>query len=1053
MRRIGAAFLLFLVAPVPALVAQTTDAAIVGRVLAETEPLADVEVEVLNAATGFRATVISNASGRFAFLQLPLGGPYRLTARRVGYEPETRDGYTLGLGDRIDLELELRAVAVELAAIEVRADTLAERRQRIGGNSRIDGDALATLPTANRNFTDLTSLTPSAGSQQSLFGQRWTSTDVRLDGLQARNLTRAGEYGAGPYTLSIEAIREFEVNANVYDVSQGRQGGGSISAATRSGTNTLAGTVFGYYRNDGLSAGTDFLGRGRDVRDFTAVQWGASVGGPIVRDRAHFFVAFDRQDGSEPLFTGLVRTPQEEIVAGVAADSLTRLISILQTLYGLDGSTPQLGRLDRSPTANTLFARLDWELGARHRLTLRHNYGDFDNPLSGGVDQPITLEEARSNFRSREHQALAALRSTLGAATQNELKLGFSSARRTLDPVTRLPRGFVRIRSNLPDGNVGDIRVQFGGNRLAPDDSRETQVQLIDHVYVQRGNILFTAGTDNSLARLTTFIAEGQSGLFEFETLGDLEALRPFRFSRAVPLASEPMTHQHVLELGLYAQAEWRPSPALAITGGARWDGASFLTTPAYNPLADQALGVRTDRRPESWVNLQPRAQIVWMPGRDGRNIVRLGGGLFTAQLPYYAQHNQLLNDGLQVIDIDIRTGLPLPDYLAFRSDPATIPGIPAGSAAPPAFVNVVGDGFTLPRTWKASVSYQRHITDWLTLTGSLLASKTNHNYYYVDRNLVASPAFRLDNESTRPVFVPAATIDSRGRTNVRNALQDPHLSRVLELVSIGEANQRSVVAEAALRLPAGGSAWLSYTWNRARDNSTYGCCLARTATTFTAIPGDPRDLSGSWGSSDLDFRHKVVVVAASPELWGFRLGARYVGQNGRPFSAVVNGDINGDESNANDLAFVFNPADPATPPDVAAAMERVLDNPDNVAAEYLHGNLGRIATRNGAFAPWNSRIDLRLSKRIGTFRGQAAELTVDVFNFANLLDGDWGGQYLLPQGISNQNPVVQRVPLLNVIGFDQTTRRYIYSVNESFGVLQKQGDPYQIQLGVRYAF
>ncbi|HEX2450470.1 MAG TPA: hypothetical protein VHJ69_04995 [Gemmatimonadales bacterium] len=133
--------------------------------------------------------------------------------------------------------------------------------------------------------------------------------------------------------------------------------------------------------------------------------------------------------------------------------------------------------------------------------------------------------------------------------------------------------------------------------------------------------------------------------------------------------------------------------------------------------------------------------------------------------------------------------------------------------------------------------------------------------------------------------------------------------------------------------------------------------------------------------------------------------------------------------------------------------MRRVLDNPDNVAADYLRENLGRIATRNGALSPWNSRIDVRLSKRIGTFRGQAAELIVDVFNFTNLLDHDWGGQYLLPQGISNQNPVVQQLPLLNVIGFDQTTRRYVYSVNESFGVLQKQGDPYQVQIGMRYEF
>ncbi|MGH7516237.1 MAG: hypothetical protein ACREOC_02025 [Gemmatimonadales bacterium] len=152
-----------------------------------------------------------------------------------------------------------------------------------------------------------------------------------------------------------------------------------------------------------------------------------------------------------------------------------------------------------------------------------------------------------------------------------------------------------------------------------------------------------------------------------------------------------------------------------------------------------------------------------------------------------------------------------MPDYAAYRNGPASIPGIPAGAAAPPAFVNVVGEGFALPRTWKASVAYQRRVTDWLTLTGSLLASETDRNYYYVDRNLAAAPAFTLGNEAGR--LRSRREIDSRGRTNVRNALRDPRLSRVLELVSIGEASQQSVVVAAAVRLLAGGSVWLAYTW------------------------------------------------------------------------------------------------------------------------------------------------------------------------------------------------------------------------------------------------
>jgi hypothetical protein len=167
------------------------------------------------------------------------------------------------------------------------------------------------------------------------------------------------------------------------------------------------------------------------------------------------------------------------------------------------------------------------------------------------------------------------------------------------------------------------------------------------------------------------------------------------------------------------------------------------------------------------------------------------------------------------------------------------------------------------------------------------------------------------------------------------------------------------------------------------------------------------------------------------------------VGNSGRPFSLVVSRDINGDDAAANDLAFVFDPADPATPPEVAGALQRVLDNPDNVARDYLRARVGRIAERNAVRAPWVQRLDVRLARAFPTLRGQQAELTVDVFNFANLLNDKWGARQLAG---GTQT-------LYDVTGFDQTTRRYRYRVNENVGVLREQGDPYQIQAGLRYAF
>jgi hypothetical protein len=1036
--------------------AQTVDASILGSVRDSAGAgVAGAVVTARNTVTGVESRGATTSTGRFAFLELPLGGPYTITVRRLGFRPETRSAYRLTLGSRVVIDVVMHRASAELDPIVI-AGTPGERRApSMGANFRVSGEQLAAVPAVNRNFTDLAALAPTTGVQSSLLGQRWTSTDIRVDGAQARNMLRAGEFGAGPFTLSMEAISEFEVTSAVYDVTQGRQGGGSVRAATKSGTNTWTGSVFSYYRGSDLTASQDFQLRSRAQRQFSAVQWGGSAGGPIIRDRLHVFAAFDRWDSNEPLFSGFVQNPSDEVTAGVANDSLTRLIRILSKGYALDTTRAQVGRLDRRPVANTAFGRVDWSINDRHRLTVTNDYSGWDSPLSGGVDQPITLFDARSNYRTTENLSLASLHSTLTSGVQNELRVGLSTSNRELTPNSTAPRGFVRIQSALSNGTRGDTRIQFGGNRLAPDDSREVQTQLIDHAYVQRGDVLWTFGTDNTLSRMTTYIAESQSGLFEFNSLADLEAKRPSRYSRTLPLSeAQPTTRQSVLELGAFTQAEWRPRPTISAMLGLRWDGTAFLTAPARNALVEHVLGERTDRRPVNWTKFQPRAQFVWDVHGSGRDVVRIGGGRFTAQTPYYVQHNQLLNDGFRIADITLTgSAIPTPDYAAYRAHPATNPGLPAGAPPPAPYVNLVAPDFRTPSVWKASASYRRTVGDRLALTGTLLYSRTTDDYMYLDRNLRATPAFTLSNEEGRAVFVPAATIDAQGRTLNTNALASPALGRVLELTNAGDGRERAAIVEAAAAFPLSVSLNASYTYNRSLDNTTFGCCLARTAATFTAIKSDPRDLSGSWGPSDTDFRNKVVVAGSIPAPWGIRLGARYVGSNGRPFSAVVNGDINGDEATSNDLAFVFDPNDPSTPAAVATSMRQVLDNPHNVARDYLRANLGHIAPRNGVFAPWTERVDMRLTKTLRAFRGQSAEIGLDVFNVANLMNHNWGAEYQLPIGISNQNPVVQRIPLLNVVGFNQATRQYVYTVNENFGVLQKGGNPYQIQLAVRYGF
>jgi len=188
-------------------------------------------------------------------------------------------------------------------------------------------------------------------------------------------------------------------------------------------------------------------------------------------------------------------------------------------------------------------------------------------------------------------------------------------------------------------------------------------------------------------------------------------------------------------------------------------------------------------------------------------------------------------------------------------------------------------------------------------------------------------------------------------------------------------------------------------------------------------------------------------MYGATPSWKGFVLSGKFSGMNGTRYSLVVNGDLNGDflggtGSTNNDLAYVFDPADVKTPTAMATAMQQVLNNPSNRASAYIREYAGIIADRNGGINPFFGTVDLRLAKAVRLYKTQALVLSVDVFNFANLLNKGWGGNY----NLGNQN-------LLNITGFDQAKKQYIYSVNQNVGVINRGGTPYQIQLGVRYTF
>jgi len=1044
---------LFLQAVHSDLFAQGTDASIKGIVkTAKGEFAHGASVTVKNHSTGFTASTLAGKDGKYTFLQLPLGSPYSITVGCVGYSTEVRNDLSLNQGDQLLFDFSLTEKVTQLEEVVVKRNLVNSRIDRLGASTAISAKTIQQIPAQNRNFTNLAALAPTTNGS-SISGQRASSSNYTIDGLSARNNLTSGTVGGGPYSLSLEAIREFEVITNIYDVTQGRQGGGTISAVTKSGTNTFSGSVFDYYRSDALASPYDIRAAKR-TQQFTTNQYGFSIGGPIIKDKLHFFAALDRQNESVPFYIADIRTDDDANNLSISKGTLDTLINIARKKYGLSNS-PQTGQFGRKTLANTFFLRLDWQLNAKNRLTLRNNYSNWNNPHSNSDNSSINLYEVYGNYHTRENSSILSLRTQISPSVLNELKVQYQTTLQQYDaneelPAGNIPRAIVSVKSTLPNGKTGNTTVQIGGQRFTPEHDVANQVQLVNSTYITKQNYTITVGTDNTLTYLDNYISNEQNGKFYFNSLQDFDNLNPYRYAREVPTHGLPTVQQYVLNTALFGQVQFTPWTNVTMMAGLRWDVTDYLTKADYNPAVEQALGLRTDARAKDFGMIQPRLQLTWDVKGNRTDIVRFGAGIFSVNPVNYAQLNNIQNSGTKVASIDISTPVsgpnlvPLPDFIAYRKDPSTAPGLIPG-APTVSTINMNDPNLKMPRIYKTNLSYNKLITPKLRVGINLLYSYTSSNYTYTDKNIVDQPYFTLDNEGGRGVFVPANTISSKGITNSVLGRKTQAVGRVLEFTDAGKLQESAAVLDASYNYYKDGYINVSYTWNDTKDNTSYNGNVANTST-FRPVKSDSRDFSQTY-YSDNQFRSKIVVYGSLPSWKGFVLGGKFSGVGGTRYSLVVNADINGDflggtGSTNNDLAYVFNPADSKTDPAMAKAIQQVIDNPANRASDYIKKSLGKIADRNGGVNPFYGTIDLRLAKTVHLYKSQAITLSVDVFNFSNLLNKNWGGSYQL----GNQN-------LLNVTGFDQAKKEYIYSVNQNVGVTSKSGTPYQIQLGARYTF
>ena len=362
------------------LVAQGVSAQLQGTIQSSTgQAVAGATVVVRNAETGFVRTVQTDAGGRFVATALPVG-PYVVSVTKSGFQNASNIRVNLNLGDAAPLNV--RLAPESSATVQVVATTSQVDNERSAAASFISPDNLANLPVFNRSFTSLATLSPqvvvdSSRGNLAIAGQRGVNTSINIDGGDNNEPFFGGAVGAAegktPFTISIEAIREYQVITDGASAEFGRMGGGYVNAITKSGSNDLAGSLFYYQRPQSLVARQPNLNGVVDsnkVGDFKQMQFGFSLGGPIIKDKLLYFIAYDGQRRTDPI--NMIWGGNNPKVL----DPSNRYDAVLIS---------KAGSYDSKADSNTYFIRFDWNLNPDNTIQFRINHSSFKGDVGAGI--------------------------------------------------------------------------------------------------------------------------------------------------------------------------------------------------------------------------------------------------------------------------------------------------------------------------------------------------------------------------------------------------------------------------------------------------------------------------------------------------------------------------------------------------------------------------------------------------------------------------------------------------------------------------------------------
>jgi hypothetical protein len=1109
-RTIALAALALVLGPVaPAFAQGVTTGALNGIVTNEQkQPIQGASVIAIHLPSGTSYESVTRADGRFTIPGMRVGGPYSVTVAFTGttgtaFEPQTQEDVQVTLGVAADLTFSVRSIAVtETVTVSATVDPVFSS-SRTGAATAVNRVDIATLPTLTGRIQDITRLTPQA-SGTSFAGQDNRLNNMTVDGSYFNNSFGLGS-APGERTnvapISLESIEQVQVSVAPFDVRQGSFIGAAVNTVTRSGTNQLTASFYHRLRNEGL-VGTEARGLAVNPGTFTFRDTGVWAGAPIIKSKLFVFGNYENEQDKRPLTTFRANNGGEPVggtVTRVNASDLTTLSSYLSRNFQYDTGPFGVDDLQDLTPAKRYLLRTDFNLTNSNKISFRWNQLDSSSEnypsssSSAGIGRSTFstsyLAFKRSTYSILENikSGIGEWNSVIGSSMSNNLIVGYTKSDESrgdigaLFPFVDILEGGTALTSFGSEPFTVQNELRYGTFQLQDSFMKfSTRHTLTFGVTTQKyhsDNVFWSCCPQSNYVynSLNDFYADANAYLANPNRATAVPgALRGFkvRYSN-VPNLDKPLQPLQVWYSGGYVQDEWRPRRDMTVSAGLRLDASMFKNTAYQNAKADaltfrnqdgSPVQYQTGEMPDTKILWSPRVSLNWDLGGRQTTQVRVGTGAFTGPPLYVWISNQLGNTGVLIGEISCFTPACDPSIYPFNPNPDRYkPTNVTGAGAASFELNVTDPDFKFPQVWRTNLAVDHRLPGGITGTVEFLYNKDINGVSYINANLPAAQSAFVGVDN-RPRWT-ANRINNTSPNIITSAL-------VMGNESIGKSWNFS--GSLSKTLYHGLSLRGAYSYGEARNTIDPGS-TAFSSVANNQITFDPNNpglgwsaysqghrifVQGSYTRSYFDFGATTVSAfwEAKPAVQNFTTRASY----------VFNGDMNGDGFSGNDLIYIPRDTSEMNFVQFTHTNGRVFSAAEQAAAfeayiqqdDYLRTHRGQYAERGGVQMPIFNRMDLSVMqdifRNIGGKRN-AGQIRLDITNFGNLLNHNWGNQQRLVLATTAANGA----QLLTNGVADATTGRATYRmavvnnelVSRSFQTGTSLTDVYQFMISFRYSF